>query len=91
MAGIFALVVVGLIVPIANSYLAGYTVTDIEKQNSQLQSQLARLTAREAELTSLEALARAAKNQIYLDPTPETLVVLNETRSGAVALNRDRQ
>lgn len=91
MAGIFALVVVGLIVPIANSYLAGYTVTDIEKQNSQLQSQLARLSAREAELTSVEALARAAKNQIYLDPTPETLVVLNETRSGAVALNRDRQ
>jgi len=91
MAGIFALVVVGLIVPIANSYLAGYTVTEIEKQNSQLQSQLARLSVREAELTSVEALARAAKNQKYLDPTPETLVVLNETRSGAVALNRNRQ
>ena len=91
MAGIFALVVVGLIVPIANSYLAGYTVTEIEKQNSQLQSQLARLSAREAELTSVEALARAAKNQKYLDPTPETVVVLNETRSGAVALNRDPQ
>lgn len=91
MAGIFALVVVGLIVPIANSYLAGYTVAEIEKQNSQLESQLARLSVREAELTSVDALARAAKNQKYLDPAPETMVVLNETRSGAVALNHNRQ
>ena len=91
MAGIFALMVVGLFVPIANSYLAGYTVTEIEKQNSQLQSQLVRLSVREAELTSVEALARAAKNQRFLDPSPETMVVLNETRSGAVALNRNRQ
>jgi uncharacterized membrane protein len=90
-AGIFALMVVGLIVPIANSYLAGYTVAEIEKQNSQLQSQLSRMTVRESELTSLEALARAAKNQKFLDPTPESMVVLNETRSGAVALNRNRQ
>jgi hypothetical protein len=91
MAGIFALVVVGLIVPIANSYLAGYTVAEIEKQNSQLQSQLLRLSVREAELTSVEALARAAKNQKYLDPSPETMVVLNEPRSAAVALNRSQQ
>ena len=41
--------------------------------------------------TSLEALARAAKNQKFLDPTPESMVVLNEPRSGAVALNRNRQ
>jgi uncharacterized membrane protein len=88
MAGICALMVVGLIVPIANSYLAGYTVAEIEKQNSQLQSKLARLAVREAQLTSVEALALAAKNQKYLDPTPDTMVVLNETRSGAVALNR---
>ena len=91
MACIFALAVVGLIVPIADSYLAGYAVTEIEKQNNQLQSQLARLSAREAELTSVEALARAAKNQQYLDPTPESLVVINDTRSGAVALNHNRQ
>jgi len=90
-ACLFALLVVGLIVPIANSYLAGYTVTEIEKQNKQLDSQLARLSAREAELTSLEALAKAAKNVKYLDPTPETMVVLNESRSGAVALNRNRR
>lgn len=91
MAGVFALIVVGLIVPIANSYLAGYTVTEIEQKNNQLQAQLARLSAREAELTSVEALAVAAKNQKYIDPSPETMVVLNETRSGAVALNRNRQ
>ncbi|MFN0100855.1 MAG: hypothetical protein ACKV2U_02065 [Bryobacteraceae bacterium] len=91
MACLFAMIVVGLIVPIANSYLAGYTVTEIEKQNGQLQSQLARLSVREAELTSVEALALAAKNQKYLDPTPETMVVINETRSGAVALNRNGQ
>lgn len=91
MACLFALIVVGLIVPIANSYLAGYTVTEIEKQNSQLQSQLARLTVRESQLTSVEALARAARNQKFIDPTPETMVVLNETRSGDVALNRKQQ
>jgi len=91
MAGIFAMAVVGLIVPIANSYLAGYTVTEIEKQNNQLEAQLARLSVREAELTSVEALARAAKNQKYLDPSPETMVVINETRSGDVALNRGNQ
>lgn len=88
LACLFAMLVVGLIVPIANSYLAGYTVTEIEKQNGQLESSLARLAVREAELTSVEALARAAKNQVYLDPSPETMVVLNETRTGAVALNR---
>lgn len=91
MAGIFALVVVGFIVPIANGYLAGYTVIEIEKQNSQLQSQLARLSVREAELTSVDALARAAKNQKYLDPSPETMVVLNEPRSEDVALNHGRR
>lgn len=91
MACVFALIVIGLIVPIANSYLAGYAVTEIEKQNNELQSQLSRLAVREAELTSVEALARAAKNQEYLDPTPESMVVLNETRSGAVALNHNRR
>lgn len=88
MSCLAALIVVGMIVPIANSYLAGYTVTEMEKQNSQMKAQLARLSVRESELTSVEALARAAKNQTFLDPTPETMVVLNETRSGAVALNR---
>lgn len=86
-----ALMVVGLIVPIANSYLAGYTVAEIEKQNSQMESQLARLRVRESQLTSLEALARAAKNQKFIDPTPESMVVLNNTRTGAVALNRNSQ
>ncbi|MBL8239189.1 MAG: hypothetical protein JNM66_17325 [Bryobacterales bacterium] len=90
MAGVFALIVIGLIVPIANSYLAGYTVAEIEQKNNQLQAQLARLSAREAELTSVEALAAAAKNQKFIDPTPDSMVVLNETRSGAVALNRNR-
>ena len=87
----FALLVVGLIVPIANSYLAGYTVAEIEKQNNQLASQVARYSVRESELTSLEALARAAKNQRFIDPTPESMVVLNDTRTGTVALNRNRQ
>lgn len=86
-----ALIVVGMIVPIANSYLAGYAVTEMEKQNSQMKAQLARLSVRESELTSVEALARAAKNQTFLDPSPETMVVLNETRTGAVALNRGNQ
>ncbi|HEU0122239.1 MAG TPA: hypothetical protein VFQ91_17040 [Bryobacteraceae bacterium] len=90
MACLSSMIVVGMIVPIANSYLAGYTVTEIEKQNNTLQSQLARLTVRESELTSVEALAKAAKNQKYLDPTPETMVVLNEPRTGDVALNRNR-
>jgi uncharacterized membrane protein len=90
-ATMFALLVVGLIVPIANSYLAGYTVAEIEKQNSQLAAQVARYSVRESELTSLEALARAAKNQKFIDPTPESMVVLNDTRTGTVALNRNRQ
>ena len=90
-AGVFAFIVVCLIVPGATSYLAGYTVTEMEKQNSQLEAQLARLSVREAELTSVEALARAAKNQKYIDPAPETLVVLTEPRPGTVALNRARQ
>lgn len=83
-----ALIVIGMIIPIANSYLAGYAVTEIEKQNNQMKAELARLSVRESELTSLEALARAAKNQTFLDPTPESMVVLNQPRSGAVALNR---
>lgn len=91
MACLAALIVVGMIVPIANSYLAGYAVTEMEKQNSQMKAQLARLSVRESELTSVEALARAAKNQTFLDPSPETMVVLNETRTGAVALNRGNQ
>lgn len=90
MACVFALIVIGLIVPIANSYLAGYAVTEIEKQNSQLQASLARLAVREAELTSVEALAKAAKNQEFLDPTPESMVVLNETRPSDVALNQTK-
>ncbi len=89
-ATMFALLVVGLIVPIANSYLAGYTVAEIEKQNNQLAAQVARYSVRESELTSLEALARAAKNQKFIDPTPESMVVLNDTRTGTVALNRNR-
>ena len=86
-----ALIVVGLILPIANSYLAGYTVAEIEKQNNQLQAQLAKLTVRESELTSVEALAKAARNQRFLDPSPETMVVLNQERGADVALNRNRQ
>jgi hypothetical protein len=51
---------------------------------------VARYSVRESELTSLEALARAAKNQKFIDPTPESMVVLNDTRTGTVALNRNR-
>lgn len=86
-----ALIVIGMSVPIANTYIAGYTVAEIEKQNNQLKAQLARLEVRESQLTSLEALAQAAKNQNYLDPTPESMVILNQPRSGAVALNRGNQ
>lgn len=86
-----ALLVVGLIVPVANSYLAGYAVTEIEKQNNQLQAQLSKLTVRESELTSLDALAKAARNQKFLDPTPESMVVLNQGRTSDVALNRKNQ
>ncbi|MBM3786386.1 MAG: hypothetical protein FJW30_18660 [Acidobacteria bacterium] len=79
---------VGLLVPAANTYLAGYTLTELDKQNSVLEAELARLEVREANLTSLEALARAAKNQKFVDPTPESMVVLNDDRTGDVAMNR---
>ncbi len=90
MACLFSLFVIGLLVPAANSYLAGYTAAEIEKRNKELQGELARLSVRESELTSLEALARAARNQRFLDPSPETLVVLNETRPADVAMNREK-
>jgi hypothetical protein len=83
-----ALLLVALIVPVANSYLAGYTLTELERENSLLEGQVARLLARESELTSLEALRRAAKNQKYLDPATDRMVVLENERTGSVALNR---
>lgn len=86
-----ALAVIALIVPIANSYLAGYTVTDLEKQNAALEAKLMRLASRESQLTSVEALAKASRNQLFLDPTPESMVVLEERREGDVALIRNKQ
>ena len=88
MACLGALVMVGLIVPAANSYLAGYTLTEMNRQTTAMETEFAKLSARESELTSLDALARAAKNQKFLDPSPDNMVVLNDQRSGAVALNR---
>ena len=83
-----AVAIVGLIVPIADSYLAGYSVTEMDREINSLRNELDRLSAREAQLTSPTALAVAARNQVFVDPTPESMVVLNNERAGTVAMNQ---
>lgn len=86
-AGLAAVTTVGLAVPGANSYLAGYRIAELVRIEESHKAELARLSARESELTSPAAMARAASNQNYIETPAANLVVLNQGRSGDVALN----
>jgi hypothetical protein len=82
-----AVTTVGLVVPGANSYLAGYRISELTRTGDAQKAELLRLTVREAELTSPAAMARAASNQNFIETPAANLVVLHQGRSGDVAMN----
>ncbi len=88
MAGLSAVVAVGMIVPTAYGKLAGYQIERSREEQARLRKQIAQLEAAEAQLLSPATLARIADDQKFVEASPETMVVLNVDRSTALAMNQ---
>ena len=88
MAGLSAVVAVGMIVPTAYGKLAGYQIERSRDEQARLRKQLAQLEAMEAQLLSPATLARLADDQDFVEASPQTMVVLNVDKSTALAMNQ---
>ena len=87
-AGLSAVIAVGMIVPTAYGKLAGYQIERSRDEQSRLRKQLAQLEAMEAQLLSPATLARIADDQNFVEASAETMIVLNVDRSTALAMNQ---
>lgn len=88
LAGLGAIVAVGVIVPTAYGKLAGYQMEHRREEQSRLKKQLAQVEAIEAQLLSPATLERLAVDRNFIEPSPESMVVLNVDRSTALAMNQ---
>ena len=88
LAGLSAIVAVGMIVPTAYGKLAGYQIERSREEQARLRKQLAHFEAVEAQLLSPATLARIADDQQFVEASSETMVVLNVDRSTALAMNQ---
>ena len=89
-AGLAAVAVVGMIVPMAYGKLAGYQIERSRAEQARLEHEMAQLEALENQLLSPAVLAREADKRNFKESSPETLVVLNleHNKSTALAMNQ---
>jgi cell division protein FtsL len=88
-ASMAAAVFVGVLLPSAYGLMAGYQLTQLQKQQEQLVSERAKLEIEEAKLVSAERLQELANMQQFIDPAPDRTVYLPKADS-SLALNQRR-
>src|SRR3954452_1246618 len=86
-AGIAAAVLIGVLLPSAYGFMAGYQMSRLQQDNHRLVTERARLELEEAKLVSAERLQQLADIQKFVDPAPDKTVYLPRNDS-SLALNR---
>lgn len=86
-AGFAAAVLVAILLPSAYGFMAGYQVSNLQKESQRLNAERARLELQEAGLASAARLQQLAEIQQFVDPAPDQTVYLPRT-DDALALNR---
>ncbi|MBC8167819.1 MAG: hypothetical protein H7Y20_18355, partial [Bryobacteraceae bacterium] len=86
-AGFAAISLVGLLLPSAYGFMAGYQLSHLRQENQRLVTERARLELEEAKLVSAERLQQLADVQKFVDPASDRTVYLPKT-DASLALNR---
>lgn len=87
-AGFAVLLLLGVLLPSAYSYLSGYQIQALKAEQQKLITERSALELSEAKLLSPERLATLAHDQQFVDPAPESVVYLMEPGNGEhVAMN----
>lgn len=76
-SGMAALLLVGLLLPGAYRYMAGYQVSRLKEEQKQLRGQVQSLELEEARLLTLERMNELARQRQFSDPAPGKLQYLN--------------
>lgn len=77
---------IGALLPSAYGLMAGYQLNALQQEHQRLLSERATLEMQEASLVSPERLQKLAKDQSFIDPTPERTIFL-PSKEGSFAMN----
>lgn len=83
-----AMLVIAGLVPTAYNTTAGYTVQELRGERVQLQQQMAKLNAAEAQLVSLDRLEQLAKTLKMAQPSPQQVETLDNKSAKTEARNK---
>jgi cell division protein FtsL len=86
-AGFAAAALIGLLLPSAYGFMAGYQLSHLQQENQRLVTERAHLELEEAKLASAERLQQLANKQKFSDPGPDRTIYLPKTDT-SLALNR---
>lgn len=87
-AGLAVLLLLGVLLPSAYSYLSGYQIQALKAEQQRLTTERSALDLAEAKLLSPERLATLAHDQQFVDPAPQSVVYLMDPGNGEhVAMN----
>ena len=87
-AGVVAVSFIAMLLPSAYGLMAGYQLTSLQQTQQLLITERARLELEEARLMSPERLQALAREQEFVDPSPDRTVYLTPSQSQSLALNR---
>jgi hypothetical protein len=77
-----------VLLPSAYGLLAGYQIQTLRQDSDRLATEQASLELDEAQLLSPARMEELAKMQQFIDPPAQKVVYLENTQSGAVAMNK---
>lgn len=86
-AGFAAIAFIGFLLPSAYGLMAGYQLSQLQREHQHLAIERTRLEMEEARLVSVERLQQLANIQQFVDPAPDRTVYLSRT-DDSLALNR---
>src|SRR5258708_29812235 len=78
---------IGALLPSAYGLMAGYQLNTLQQEHSRLETERSTLEMKEAELLSPARLQELAKQQQFIDPTPDRTVYLTP-KDGSFATNK---
>jgi hypothetical protein len=84
-AALAAVLVIGVLMPKGYGVLAGYQIQALRQEQEKLLADQAALELREASLMSPERMQVLAREQQFVDPTPERIVYLEGQSDATVA------
>lgn len=86
-ACVSAALLIGMLLPSAYGLIASYQMHTLEQEHQRLVTERAALEMEEAKLVGPQRLEELAKQQQFIDPTPERVVYLPSKTDASLAMN----